>query len=111
MKNDQHLDLPDQLRSEHGLLARWLGGSRPLGAEQGVIVEFLREESGDWVAHGHRDCGAPDRLPDVRSWQYPGEWTTPVFEQLTEAFGERHQALLFSNSGSYNIGVEKVLFE
>lgn len=80
-----------------------------LGAEHAVIVEFLREEFGDWVAEGHEDCVAPDRLPDVRSWQYPGEWTTPELGQLSQSFGESAQAFLFSNSGSYNIVVEKLL--
>jgi hypothetical protein len=80
-----------------------------LTTEHTMVVEFLQDEFGDVVAQGHREFVAPETLPDVRSWQYPGPWATPFFENLAENFGEREQAYMFSNSGSFTIAMRKLL--
>jgi hypothetical protein len=80
-----------------------------LTAEHTMVVEFLQDEFGGVVAQGHREFVAPETLPDVRSWQYPGPWATPFFEDLADNFGEREQAYVFSNSGSFTIAIRKFL--
>jgi hypothetical protein len=80
-----------------------------VAAEHTMVVEFLQDEFGEVVAQGHREFVAPETLPDVRSWQYPGPWATPFFEDLAGNFGEREQAYIFSNSGSFTIAVRKFL--
>lgn len=80
-----------------------------VAAEHTMVVDFLQDEFGEVVAQGHREFVVPEALPDVRSWHYPGPWSTPFFEDLSGNFGEREQAYIFSNSGSFTIAVRKFL--
>lgn len=82
-------------------------GRESLVIEHGIIIEFLREEFGDWVAHGFQSSVAPNDLPDVRSWHYPGEWATPLLEQLEGQFTGAGVSHVFSTSGSYTISARK----
>lgn len=96
-------------RVERGVVAGSFAPSEVLVAEHTMVVDFLQDEFGEVVASGHREFVVPETLPDVRSWQYPGDWATPFFEDLAENFGERDHGFVFSNSGSFTIAVRKLL--
>jgi hypothetical protein len=76
--------------------------------EHTIIVNFLQDEFGELVASTHQKYVDCTTLPDVRSWSYPGEWTSPFIEDLAEVFGDRPVGHLFSNSGLFTIALSRI---
>ena len=90
-------------RRDRGILSGAGGPVIALDRELEIIAEFLLEEFGALTATGYREAVSPEDLPELTSWHYPGEWVTPLFDDLTGHLVRDGRGFLFSNSGAYTI--------
>lgn len=73
-----------------------------------VVVDFLHEEFSEFVASSRGDWVAPDSLSSAESWGFPGEWVTPLFNELLGDFGVKSIAYLYSKSGDFTIALTRL---
>lgn len=94
-------------RIDRGILSGAGGKVVSVTSEYEIVAEFLLDEFGDLTANAYRAGVTPDAMPDVMSWAYPGEWTTPYYEDLADYFVRNMRGFLFSKSGSFTMAVHK----
>ena len=78
-----------------------------LDSEHELVAEFLLQEFGELTAGGYRSSTDVRSLPDVKSWDYPGSWTTRLFEELVGHFAGGPRGFLFSTSGLFTLTLDK----
>ncbi len=94
-------------RLERGILS---GAEGPVASPSGelqIVCEFLREEFGELTSSGYVSSVVAENLPDVKSWDYPGEWVTPFYSELADHFVRDGRGFLFSTSGSFTLAIHK----
>lgn len=78
-----------------------------LDSEFNLVADFLLQEFGELTVAGYRSSIEVGNLPDVKSWDYPGQWVTPLFEELTGHFVRGSRGYLFSTSGLFTLTLDK----
>lgn len=96
-------------RLDRGILSGHDGPVVSIEVELDIITEFLLEEFGDLTANTFRKWVVSESLPDVNSWDYPGEWVTPYIHELSDHFVRDGRNFLFSTSGSFTMAIHKYL--
>jgi len=94
-------------RLDRGILSGAGGPVASLPNELVLVAEFLDEEFGAPTATGYRDFVVAESLPDVKSWDYPGQWVTPFLDELADHFSRDMRGFLFSKSGSFTVAIHR----
>lgn len=94
-------------RLDRGILSGAGGPVVALDRELELVADFLLQEFGELTVAGYRASIDVEALPDVKSWDYPGRWTTPLFEELAGHFVRGPRGFLFSTSGSFTLTLHK----
>ncbi len=95
-------------RLERGILSGAGGPVTSFEGELEIVAEFLREEFGELTSTGYRAAVVHENLPDVKSWDYPGEWVTPFYPELADRFVRDGRGYLFSTSGSFTLAIHRI---